>query len=50
VTITSDATMGVSAPSACANAYLSMPSLSGITATGGSAVSATSPTTDGWSS
>jgi hypothetical protein len=50
VTLSNDATMGISAPSACANAYLSMPSLTGITATGGSAVSTTTPATDGWSS
>ena len=50
VTLPNDATMGASAPSACANAYLSMPSLTGITATGGSAVSTASPAVDGWSS
>ena len=44
------ATMGASAPLACANAYLSMPSLAGITATGGSAVPTTTPAIDGWSS
>ena len=50
VTLANDATMGSSAPLACANAYLSMPSFTGITATGGSAVSTTTPATDGWSS
>ena len=50
VTLTNDATMGASAPLACANAYLAMPSFAGITATGGSAVSTTSPAIDGWSS
>jgi hypothetical protein len=50
VTLSNDATMGASAPLACANAYLSMPSFTGITATGGSAVSTTTPATDGWSS
>jgi hypothetical protein len=50
VTFTNAATMGASAPLACADTYLSMPSLTGITATGGSAVSTTSPATDGWSS
>jgi hypothetical protein len=50
VTLTNDATMGASAPLACANASLSMPSFAGITATGGSAVSTTSPAIDGWSS
>jgi hypothetical protein len=50
VTLTNDATMGASAPLACAGAYLSMPSLTGITASGGSAVSTTTPAIDGWSS
>jgi hypothetical protein len=50
VTLTNDATMGASAPPACASAYFSMPSFTGITATGGSAVSTTTPATDGWSS
>jgi hypothetical protein len=50
VTLTNDATMGASAPLACAHAYLSMPSLTGITATGGSAASTTTPALDGWSS
>ena len=50
VTFTDGATMGASAPLACAGAYLSMPSLVGITASGGSALSTTTPITDGWSS
>jgi hypothetical protein len=50
VTLSNDATMGASAPLACANAYLTMPSFTGITATGGSAVSTTTPATDSWSS
>ena len=50
VTLTNGATMGASAPLACANTYLSMPSLAGITATGGSAVPTTTPAIDGWSS
>jgi hypothetical protein len=50
VTLANDASMGVSAPRACAGAYLSMPSFIGITATGGSATSTTTPATDGWSS
>ena len=50
VTFSNDATMGPSAPLACANAFLSMPSFTGITATGGSAVSTTTPATDSWSS
>jgi hypothetical protein len=51
VTLTNDASMGLSAPLACANTYFSMPSLTGITATGGgSGTATTSPTTDGWTS
>jgi hypothetical protein len=50
VTFTSDATMTAGAPSACANAFFSMPSLTGITATGGAAAATASPATDGWTS
>jgi hypothetical protein len=50
VTMTNDATMGSSAPAACENTYFSMPSLTGITATGGAATATTSPATDGWTS
>jgi hypothetical protein len=51
VTLTNDASMGLSAPLACAGTFFSMPSLTGITATGGGTASATtSPTTDGWTS
>ncbi len=51
VTLTDDASMGLSAPLACANTYFSMPSLTGITATGGGSGTATSsPTTDSWTS
>jgi hypothetical protein len=51
VTLTNDASMGLSAPLACANTYFSMPSLTGITATGGGTGTATtSPATDGWTS
>jgi hypothetical protein len=49
VILTDGATMGISAPSACADTYLSMPSFAGVTATGGSAVPTTTPATDGWS-
>jgi hypothetical protein len=49
VTLTNDASMGLSAPLACADTFFSMPSLTGITATGGGTGTATtSPTTDGW--
>ena len=51
VTLTNDASMGLSAPFACANTFFSMPSLTGITATGGGTGTATtSPATDGWTS
>ena len=48
VTFTNDATMATTSPAACANTYFSMPSLTGVTATGGAATSTTSPATDSW--
>ncbi len=50
VTLTNDASMGSASPSACASTYFSMPSLTGVTATGGAATSTTTPATDGWTS
>ena len=50
VTLTNDGSMATTAPAACANTYFSMPSLIGITATGGAATSTTSPATDAWTS
>jgi hypothetical protein len=51
VTLGDDAFMSSSAPLACANTFFSMPSLTGITATGGGTGTATtSPATDGWTS
>lgn len=50
VTLTNDASMGAPAPAACENTFFSMPSFTGITATGGSATSTTSPATDAWAS
>jgi len=50
VTLTNDASMGSTTPSACANTYFSMPSLTGVTATGGAATSTTTPATDSWTS
>lgn len=50
VTLTNDATMATTAPAACANTYFSMPSLTGVTATGGSGTSTTTPATDSWTS
>ncbi len=50
VTLSNDALMSATSPAACANTYFSMPSLTGITATGGAATSTTSPATGGWTS
>jgi hypothetical protein len=50
VTLTNDASMLAAAPAACANTYFSMPSLIGVTATGGAATATTSPATDAWTS
>lgn len=50
VTLTNDASMGTAAPLACAGTYFSMPSFTGITATGGAATATTSPATDAWTS
>jgi hypothetical protein len=50
VTMTNDASMASSAPAACENTYFSMPSLTGVTATGGSATATTSPASDSWTS
>jgi hypothetical protein len=50
VTLTNDASMNLAAPSACAATYFSMPSLTGVVATGGAATVTTSPATDAWTS
>jgi hypothetical protein len=50
VTMTNDASMASSAPAACENTYFSMPSLTGVSATGGAASATTSPATDSWTS
>ena len=50
VTLTNDANMGATTPAACANSYFSLPSLIGVTATGGAATSTTTPATDAWTS
>jgi hypothetical protein len=50
VTLTNDASMTTSAPAACEGAYFSMPSLTGIVASGGSATATPSPATDAWTS
>lgn len=48
VTFTNDALMTTTSPAVCANTFFSMPSLTGLTATGGAATSTTSPATDAW--
>ena len=50
VTLTNDASMTAAAPSACENTYFSMPSLTGVSATGGGATPTTTPVTDSWTS
>ena len=50
VTFTNDASMALAAPAACASTYFSMPSLTGVAATGGAATATTSPATDAWTS
>jgi hypothetical protein len=50
VTLTNDASMASAAPLACAATYFSLPSLTGIVATGGAATATTSPATDAWTS
>jgi hypothetical protein len=48
--MTNDASMASTAPAACENTYFSMPSLTGVAATGGAATATTSPETDSWTS
>jgi hypothetical protein len=50
VTLANDASMATTAPAACASTYFALPSLTGVTATGGAGTAATSPATDGWTS
>jgi hypothetical protein len=50
VTFTNDASMGLTAPAACENTFFSLPSFTGVTATGGTATSTVSPATDAWTS
>jgi hypothetical protein len=50
VTLTNTASMGATAPAACASTFFSMPSFTGVTASGGAATSTTSPATSGWTS
>jgi hypothetical protein len=50
VTLTNDASMAATTPAACAATFFSLPSFTGVSATGGSATSTTSPATDSWTS
>jgi len=50
VTFTNDASMGTGSPAACESDYFSMPSFTGVTASGGQATATTSPATDSWTS
>jgi hypothetical protein len=50
VTLTNDASMNTTAPAACQNTYFSMPSLTGIGASGGAGTATASPATDSWTS
>lgn len=50
VTFTNDASMTAATPLACAATFFSMPSMTGIAATGGAATATTSPATDAWTS
>lgn len=48
VTLTNDASMGSAAPAACEATFFSMPSFTGVTATGGAGTVTSSPATDAW--
>lgn len=50
VTLTNDASMTLAAPLACANTFFSMPSLTGVVASGGAATATVGPVTDYWNS
>ena len=50
VTLTNDASMTAGAPAACEATFFSLPSFTGVTATGGAATSTTTPATDSWTS
>lgn len=50
VTFTNDAIMTSGAPAACEGTYFSLPSLTGIAASGGAATATTSPAVDAWTS
>jgi hypothetical protein len=50
VTFTNDAIMTSAAPAACEGTFFSLPSLTGIAASAGTATATPSPTTDSWTS
>jgi hypothetical protein len=50
VTFTNDASMALTAPAACENTFFSLPSFTGVIATGGAATATPSPATDSWTS
>lgn len=50
VTLTNDAVMAASAPTACAGVYFAMPSFTGVVASAGGSPVTTSPATDAWTS
>ena len=50
VTLTNDASMTAGAPAACEATFFSLPSFTGVTATGGAATSTSTPATDSWTS
>lgn len=50
VTFTNDASMTTSSPSACQATFFSMPSLTGVAASAGTATATTSPAVDAWTS
>ena len=49
-TKTNDASMALTAPAACEVTFFSMPSLTGIAASGGATTATVTPVTDAWSS
>jgi hypothetical protein len=50
VTLTNDGSMTAAAPAACESTFFSLPSLTGIAATSGTATVTSTPTVDGWTS
>jgi len=50
VTLTNDASMTAAAPAACENTYFSMPSLTGVAASGGAGTVTSTPVVDAWTS